>query len=204
VSLPPSSFEWQPPNARVVPPAENLEFTYLDLSPTVDLSLVVVDRETGGKLDPYALEVWYADGHVAGRKQFDAASLLFKSMVATRAFEFRVLVEGFQPYRGSDQSFRGAAGSNSLRIELERGWGARFHVMDAHWRPIGGARIVLDGACVGTTDDQGTLDVQRSARPAHALIEKPGMAYAGGDIDPATGAIDEGPFMKIDAQMRPE
>jgi RNA polymerase sigma factor (sigma-70 family) len=202
LKLSPSAFDWSPTSTHVTVPATDLEFTYMDLESRQDLALDVVDRETGAKLERYSLQVQFADSSMAGTGANPAANIL-RAIPSTRSFLFFVVAPGHQPFVGDDTSFGPKHETSSLRIELDRGWGARFRVEDGRMNPIPGARILLDGTFAGTTDASGVLVVRRANAPVRASVVADGYDYDWGSIDATTGEFQLGFEASIDVFMRP-
>jgi RNA polymerase sigma-70 factor (ECF subfamily) len=197
-----SAFDWSPASARVTVPATDLEFMYMDLEPRQDLALEVADRETGAKLERYSLQVSFADSSMAGTGTNPAANIL-RAIPRTRSFRFFVIAAGHQPFVGDEASFGARRDVNPLRIELDRGWGARFRVEDGGMNPIAGACVLLDGQLTGTTDASGALVVRRTSAPLRASVVADGYDYDWGNLDATTGEIQLGFEGSIDVFMRP-
>jgi hypothetical protein len=199
-----SAFDWSPASARVTVPATDLEFMYMDLEPRQDLALDVVDRETGAKLEYYSLQASFADSDswMAGTGP-NPAAIILRAIPRTRSFRFFVIAAGHQPFVGDEASFGAQRDTNPLRIELDRGWGARIRVEDGHMNPIAGARVVLDGELAGWTDGSGALVVRRASAPVRASVVADGYDFDWGNIDATTGEIQVSSEGSIDVFMRP-
>jgi hypothetical protein len=200
--MPRLAFDWAPPTAQVVAPSNDLELVYLDLEPTQDLALEVVDRETGARLAAYALYVDLAN-RATGASGADPASQLLQRIPRTRPIRFCVTADGYMPFSGDGASFGPRRDVNPLRIELERGWGASFRVEDLRMRPIAGARVILDRELAGTTDATGTLVVRRAAPPVRASVEADGFEFEWGGVDPSSGSLSRNSDGTVYVSMRP-
>jgi RNA polymerase sigma factor (sigma-70 family) len=185
---------WSSNEQRVVATAGSVEFVCLDGgTPPVFSGVDVIDRTTRQPILQAGVTLF------AERKyRFTALTNLQGRVPAgpCRAGErMQILVRaaGYMP-RFLDVAVAGDA--ESLRVELDRGWGTMFIGTEAEEgsalrRPVAGASVRIDGALAGVTDENGLLLVSRAEPPRRVEIALVGYEVAHAAVDPVTGAIDD-------------
>ena len=182
-------FRWVPASLEVTPPIKDLEIWCFDDRETLSVGFRVIDAETLEEIQGYS--VWSVRTEVSEEKGvlFHAGPLEADKVPLDAPIQWRLWTDGYAPAAGDERAFaEEVEGRWIAEVHLRRGWGRRIVVLGADpvMRPLRGARVVLDGVEVGTTNDEGALDVE--------LDQAPQLVSASyGDL-----RLEEAPFATVD------
>ncbi len=159
-------FTWSPAPRTVRPPAR-VDFEVADDAPTGNVSFEVVDAETGAAIEPFVMGYSAAGSASVVLRGMGAEGPHIYDLALDARLRFGVSSTGYAPSFGDETDLDfGAARDATVRVELRRGWGATFVVVDAETKAgVAGAAIELDGRAVATTDDDGRASVYSASPP---------------------------------------
>lgn len=198
-------YRWHPTSVFVSPPADNVAFLRYDLDRTLPLDFLVYERTTGEPVEDYEVR------HIKVTVSDDNGVFLHTGPLDREAFpmdaefEWSLWADGLAPVFGDERSFELDEGRRVADVRLSPGWGARFLVLGGEGtkRPLRGATVYLDGELVGSTRDEGTLDVYLREPPEKVEVRYLDWELERDPLVPLRGRTAEGRGMVIVAEMRP-
>jgi hypothetical protein len=160
-------YRWTPTELLVAPPAEGLSFLRYDLDRTLPLAFRVVDAVTGEPVEAFEVRhiktTWTEESGVL----LHTGPLEAADFPLDARFDWSLWADGYAPAFGDETAFAVQDGERVAEVRLARGWGVRLFVLGGKGtkRPIEGATVWLDGDQVGSSGQDGTLDVHRAEPP---------------------------------------
>jgi RNA polymerase sigma-70 factor (ECF subfamily) len=203
----PGVWRWKPAELKVVPPATGLAIEPVDLS-AADVRAIkfrAFDAETGDRVDHFQVD-FQCDAPAGERatRITGFGNLVFESVPLDAHLDWSLAAEGYRPAHGGRDALQRKGPQDLVRVDLVRGWERTLSVRNARTRaPLSGARVVVDGAPAGATNDQGTLVLARPSAPRHIAVELDGWRNAGGSIEADGTWTSETPFT-LAALLAPE
>lgn len=157
---------------------EPARWSVRDSEPSLGVSFLVrdaADHEAIGYFDIVGV-VRRADGVEHPVSEFGTSgSASLHDVPLGAEFDLWIVGPGIVPQRVHEPVTRFC---RSMRVPVERGWGARLVARDEAGAPVEGVRISLDGVDVGSTGADGSLFVQAGAPPRQIEVAGGGWTVA--------------------------